>query len=395
MPSIHLKKGRDSSLLRHHPWIFSGAIEKVSGNPGSGDTISVLGSDGQMLGTGAYSPLSQIRVRMFGFEALTIDDDFLHARVQQAIGKREALLQDPERNACRLIYGESDGLPGLVVDRYGEFLVCQYLFAGVERWKKELTGILAELTGCRGIFERSDVGVRDKEGLPQTTGLLWGEAPPAHLVIVENGMQMEVDLLHGQKTGFYLDQADNRHLVAGYCRQRRVLNCFSYSGGFSVAALLQGASHVTSVDSSASALALATANVARNDCEESRHSVETGNVFHLLRDWQKTGQQYDLIILDPPKFAENKSQVMKAARAYKDLALQAVKLLVPGGLLVNFSCSGGIDLNLFQKVTADALLDARRDGEVLRYLHQSADHPVALAFPESQYLKGLICRVIN
>ena len=395
MPTVHLKNGRDASLLRHHPWIFSGAIEKISGNPVSGATVKVVNAAGLVLGIGAWSPSSQIRVRMYCFDERSIDSDFFNARVQQAINKRRALIDDPQRSAFRLVYGESDGLPGLIVDRYNDYLVCQFLFAGAEHWKQELVEILAQQTGCLGIYDRSDVAVREKEGLPQLKGSLAGTPPEPEVIIQEYGMKLAVDLIGGQKTGFYLDQAQNRTIVGEYCQGRRVLNCFSYSGGFSVAALKHEAIHVTSVDSSAPALALANANVQRNGFSADLHRSETGNVSHLLRDWQKTSERFDLIILDPPKFAENKSQIMKAARAYKDLALQAVRLLVPGGILVNFSCSGGIDLNLFQKITADALLDARRDGEVLQYLHQSSDHPVSLTFPESQYLKGLVCRVNN
>lgn len=395
MQTVQLKKGRDASLLRHHPWIFSGAIEKVSGNPVSGDTVTVTSNTGTVLGVGGYSAISQIRVRMYAFSATRIDQEFLAERVKAALLKRQSILTDPGRSACRLIFGESDGLPGLVVDKYNEYLVCQYLFAGMERWKSEVTAILAEQTGCLGIYERSDVGIRDKEGLPPTERVLWGESPPAEMIIQEYGMQLGVDVMGGQKTGFYLDQAENRQIAGSWSANRRVLNCFAYTGGFSVAALQHGASQVTSVDSSAPALAMAMANVTRNGFGNEQHQIENGNVFHLLRDWQKTDRNFDVIILDPPKFAESKSQVMKAARAYKDLALQAVRLLIPGGILISFSCSGSIDMNLFQKITSDAFLDAHREGEVIQYLHQSPDHPVALAFPESQYLKGLVCRINN
>jgi 23S rRNA (cytosine1962-C5)-methyltransferase len=391
--SITLKKGRDASVLRHHPWIFSGAIQKVTGNPERGEVVRVQSADGLFLGTGAWSPDSQIRVRIFSFVEISIDQAFLENTITAALAKRQQLRLDPQRNSYRLIYGESDGLPGLIVDRYDKFLVCQYLFAGVERLKDQLTDLLAKTTGCQGIYERSDASARTKEGLEKISGLLWGDMPSQEILVKENGMQLAVDVVHGQKTGYYLDQVDNRRHVLQHCKDRSVLNCFSYTGAFSVAALQGGASNVTSIDSSASALSLADANVRRNGFTANLHHCIEGSVFDLLREFHRNGQQFDIVILDPPKFAENKSQVMKAARAYKDLALQAVKLLPAGGLLVNFSCSGGIDLNLFQKITADAFLDARRQGEVLHYLHQSADHPIALGFPESQYLKGLICRV--
>ena len=395
MMTVRLKKGRDASLLRHHPWIFSGAIESVEGAPKIGDIVRVVSHEQQLLGVGGYSPHSQIRVRLFTFTDTTVNEDFLRQTVAAALAKRKSLLDSPERNACRLIFGESDHLPGLVVDKYDDYLVCQFQFAGLENWKQVLTEILSEQSPCQGIFEKSDTASRKREGLAPGDGVLWGQAPPEHLVIQENGMQLEVDIRSGQKTGFYLDQAENRSLIRRYCADKEVLNCFAYSGAFSITALFAGASHVTSIDSSRPALEILQRNLQHNSLGEKQHSSEDGRVANLLRDWQKQDRQVDIVILDPPKFAEQKSQVMKASRAYKDLALQAVKLIRPGGLLITFSCSGAIDLKLFQKITADALLDARREGEVIQYLHQSADHPIALAFPESQYLKGLVCRILT
>ncbi|MFM1895949.1 MAG: hypothetical protein RLZZ385_1023 [Pseudomonadota bacterium] len=392
MHTVHLKKGREASLLRHHPWVFSGAIERITGQPDSGATVRVVDSGGNLLGIGGFSPHSQIRVRLYCFREAQIDREFLAAAIARAIAKR-AHLTAPLRSACRLVFGESDGLPGLIVDRYNDVLVCQILFAGMERWKADVLDILQEQTRCVAIVERSDSPVREKEGLSTHAGLVAGSLPAGDLIIQEYGMSLAVDVVAGQKTGFYLDQAENRHILAGHCEGQRVLNCFSYTGGFSVAALLGNASQVISMDSSAPALAAAQANVARNGIAAERHQILEGNAFNLLRELHQQQRQFDVVILDPPKFADNKSQVLKAARAYKDLALQAVKLIPPGGKLVNFSCSGAIDLNLFQKITADALLDAERQGEVIRYLHQGEDHPVGLAFPESQYLKGLICRI--
>lgn len=389
--TVFLKKGRDASLQRHHPWVFSGGIERIVGTPSAGDVVRVVDNRGSLLGVGAYSPSSQIRVRLFSFVDETIDREFFKTRIARAFAKRE--LRDPENTACRLIYGESDHLPGLIVDKYKDVLVCQFLFAGLEHWKPVLVELLTELSGCTTVYERSDTNSRDKEGLPQTTGVLAGAAPSTPVMIIENGMHFGVDIVTGQKTGFFLDQADNRQYVRRKAAGKSVLNCFAYTGGFSVAALLGGASHVVSIDSSAPALALAESNLLANGIDPSRHEAVNANVFHLLRDYQQSGKLFDMIILDPPKFAENKNQVNKAARAYKDLALQASRLLVPGGLLVTFSCSGSIDLNLFQKITFDALLDANRQGEIIKYLHQGADHPIALEFPESQYLKGLACRL--
>ena len=393
LPIVKLKKNREASLLRRHPWIFSGGIESEASGISSGDVVQVVNSKNQLIGIGAYSPKSQIRVRIFSFENVEINRQFFKLKLDAALSKRESLLSNPQRNACRLVYGESDHLPGLVVDKYGDYLVCQFLFAGLEPWKQDLVAELAELTQCKGIYERSDVNSREKEGLEQTTGVLWGEAPPSAIEINENGMRFNVDVVGGQKTGFFLDQVHNRHYLTGYCAGKTVLNCFCYTGGFTIAALQSGASHVTSIDSSASAMALLEANLALNEVYQNNHTSITNNVFHVLRDFQADGKRFDVIVLDPPKFAENKSQVMKAARAYKDLAMQACKILNKGGLILTYSCSGSIDMNLFQKITFDALLDVGRQGEVVAYLHQGEDHPIALEFPESQYLKGLACRV--
>lgn len=393
MNTVQLKPGREASLLRRHPWVFSGAIEAVNGNPEAGSPVLVVNHDGTPLGTGAYSPESQIRVRLFSFEQRELDADFFRQRVTAALAKRERLRNNPDRTAYRLVFGESDHLPGLIVDRYHDFLVCQFLTVGVERCKSLLVELLAELTGCRGIYERSDTAARKREGLQPSEGVLWGDAPPDLLPIDEYGLRLQVDIRGGQKTGFYLDQADNRRLIRDYCPDREVLNCFSYTGGFSLAALAAGARQVTSVDSSRPALQILQQNLSVNQIEATRHTALEAKVGDLLRAWNQQGRKVDLVILDPPKFAEHKTQVIKASRAYKDLALQAVKLINPGGILVTFSCSGAIDAKLFQKITADAFIDAGREGEVVQYLQQSADHPIALAFPESQYLKGLICRV--
>jgi len=395
MKSVKLLKGREASVKRRHPWLFSGAIHAPSEEPGQGETVLVQDATGSPLAVAAWSPASRIRARVWSFDPVTnIEPAFFRQRLRQALARRGHLLASKTRSACRLVYGESDGLPGLVVDCYGDYLVCQFLFAGVERWKSTIVEELAKLFVCKGIFERSDATIRSREGLEATTGVLWGEAPPELLDIMEYDAVYEVDVFNGHKTGFYLDQAENRHLVgrlAAGCDQ--VLNCFAYTGGFAVAALRGGAKHVVNVDSSAPALSVATRNMQRNSLDESRFTNTCANVFEQLRVYRAEGRQFDMVILDPPKFADNKTQVKKAARAYKDIAMQAAALVTPGGLLVNFSCSGAVDPGLFQKITADAFLDAERQGQIIRYLHQSGDHPVALPFPESQYLKGLVCRV--
>jgi 23S rRNA (cytosine1962-C5)-methyltransferase len=303
------------------------------------------------------------------------------------------MLNDPLRTGCRVVYGESDELPGLIVDRYGDFLVCQFLFAGVDAWKAEIVKLLHTLLPCRGIYDRSEAAVRQREGLPPEQGLLWGEMPPELVEINENGRLYGVSIAHGHKTGFYLDQYDNRELLRTLAAGRSVLNCFAYTGGFGIAALQGGASHVLNIDSSAPSLDLAAGNFRRNGFENERYSFQCANAFEILRELKQAGRQFDIVVLDPPKFAETKAQFKRAARAYKDIALQGAALLSPGGLLVNFSCSGAIDLPLFQKITADAVLDAGRTGQILHYMHQASDHPVGLPFPESLYLKGLVCRI--
>ncbi len=394
MKTLQLNKGRESSLLRRHPWIFSGAIDKVSGSPAPGETVRVCDASGALLGLAGYSPSSQIRARMWSFDGReTIDAAFFERRLRAAMGRRQAMLSDPLRTGCRVVYGESDELPGLIVDRYGDFLVCQFLFAGVDAWKAEIVALLHTLLPCRGIYDRSEAAVRQREGLPPEQGLLWGEMPPELVEINENGRLYGVSIAHGHKTGFYLDQYDNRELLRTLAAGRSVLNCFAYTGGFGIAALQGGASHVLNIDSSAPSLDLAAGNFRRNGFEDERYSFQCANAFEILRELKQAGRQFDIVVLDPPKFAETKAQFKRAARAYKDIALQGAALLSPGGLLVNFSCSGAIDLPLFQKITADAVLDAGRTGQILHYMHQASDHPVGLPFPESLYLKGLVCRI--
>jgi 23S rRNA (cytosine1962-C5)-methyltransferase len=397
MKRIRLHKGREASLNRRHPWIFSGAIKIPPDDqlPAPGETVLICNAAGEPLALAAWSAAPTIRARVWSFNPQdVVDDAFLRERLRLAIKRRGRLLASTSRTACRLVYGESDDMPGLIVDCYGDFLVCQFLFAGVERWKPQIVASLASLMQCRGIYERSDTAARELEGMPPSTGVLWGETPPGRLEIRDYASRFLLDVEHGHKTGFYLDQAENRQIVsilAGGCE--RVLNCFSYTGSFAIAALRGGAEHVVNIDASATALNAAAANLQHNGFGEERYHNICGNAFEVLRTLKTNGLKFDMVILDPPKFAERKNQQKKAARAYKDIALQAAALISPGGLLVTFSCSGNMDAALFQKVLADALLDAGRQGQIVRYLHQSGDHPVALPFPESYYLKGLVCRL--
>ncbi len=391
-PALVLAPGREKSSRLRHPWIFSGAVERVEGDPASGETVTVVAADGTFLASAAYSPSSQIRARAWSFDSRqTIDTAFFTKTVARAAMARAALF-DQDHTAGRLLHGESDGLPGVIADRYAEVVVLQCLSAGAERWRDVIATALREATGVQCVFERSDAEVRSLEGLPARTGTLLGVLPDA-VTIVEDGIAYRVDVVQGQKTGFYLDQRDNRRIVRGHATGRRVLNAFSYTGGFSLAALAGGAVSVLSVDSSGDALNLARDNLARNAMlDPARAQWRESDVFEELRRLRDSGAAFDMIVLDPPKFAPTAAHAERAARAYKDINLLAFKLLAPGGLLATFSCSGGISAELFQKIVAGAALDAHADGQIIGHLTASGDHPVALNFPEGDYLKGLLIR---
>lgn len=392
MAHLLLKPGREKSLLRRHPWVFSGAIEKLVGSPAPGETVRVLNAHGQFLAHAAYSPHSQIRARVWSFdESADVDEDFLRGRIRLALSRRATLGLDSVTEAVRIIHAESDNLPGLVVDRYGELLVLQSLTAGSEFWKEKLADLLLEETGCKAIYERSDADVRELEGLPVKNGWLRGAGLAGPLQITEYGLKFLVNVETGHKTGFYLDQRHNRQRIGQLAAGRQVLNCFCYTGGFSIHAAAGGAASVLSVDSSADALALGAQNAALNGLEAGKLDWLEGDVFTLLRKFRDQALSFDLIILDPPKFAATAAQAEKAARGYKDINRLAFKLLRPGGLLATFSCSGGIDAPLFQKIVASAALDAGVDAVILEHFSQAPDHPVALHFPEGAYLKGLLC----
>ena len=391
MNTLTLKRGREKAVLRHHPWIFSGAIQSVSGQPAPGKTVAVVDSGNNFLAQAAYSPESQIRARIWNWDGdEPIDRDFFHRKLTSAIQLREHWINTETTNAYRLVHGESDGLPGLVVDRYGEVLVVQITSAGAEAWREVTCSLLEELLAPQAIFERSDVTVRTLEGLPERTGLLSGSLPPEPMTITENNLAYQVDLVGGQKTGFYLDQRDNRQKCREIARGKSVLNCFAYTGGFTLSALAGGAESVVSIDSSADALEIARQNVALNSLPEDRCEWIAGDAFQELRTLRDKAAQFDLVILDPPKFAPTKAQARKAARGYKDINLLGLKLLKPGGTLMTYSCSGGIDAGFFQKIVADAALDAGVDARLLYHLGQAPDHPTNLAFPEGTYLKGLV-----
>ncbi len=391
---VILKKGRDFSVLRRHPWIFSGAIAAIEGTPGAGESVAVTDCTGAPLGWGAYSAESQIRVRVWSFDPQAeINEEFVAGRVAAAVGGRAPLLAEGRTNAFRLINAEADGVPGVVADRYGDWIVCQFTTVGAERWKGVVVDALGRLTPCRGIYERSDADVRGKEGLAPSVGVLTGEKPPPLIEIFEDECRYLVDVFEGHKTGFYLDQRDNRAAIRRYANNADVLNAFAYTGGFGISAVAAGAASVTHVELSEQALALAERNTALNTCEGKNSAFIKGDVFAVLRKFRDEGRSFDLVVLDPPKFAASRGQLMRAARGYKDINLLGMKLLRPGGVLATFSCSGMMTPELFHKVVSDAAVDAGRDVQVIRRLQQSDDHPEGLCFPEGLYLKGVLCRV--
>ncbi|ELR67687.1 methyltransferase RlmI [Photobacterium marinum] len=392
--SIYLVKGREKSLRRRHPWVFSRGIQRIEGKPSLGETVDIFDHKGEWLARGAYSPQSQIRVRVWTFNKKeAVDVDFFVNRLKTAQGLRDILAERDGLTGYRLIAAESDGLPGITIDRYQNFLVCQLLSAGAEAQKDALVEALKTCYPECSIYERSDVSVRKKEGLKQRTGVLHGEEPPKFVTIEENGVKINVDIVGGHKTGFYLDQRDSRQGAVKYVNGKRVLNCFCYTGGFGLYALKGGASEVVNVDVSQPALDTARMNAEMNDLPVENAQFLNADVFKLLRDYRERGEKFDVVIMDPPKFAESKSQLVGACRGYKDINMLAMQILNPGGTLLTYSCSGLMDNNLFQKIIADAALDAHREVQFIERFSQAADHPLDSAYPEGFYLKGFACYV--
>ena len=394
--ALVLKSGKEKSLRRRHPWIYATAIGQVRGHPAAGETVGIHAADGKWLAWAAYSPASTIRARVWSFnEGENVDVALITERVHAAVAARAPLLDATD--AIRLIFGESDGLPGLIVDRYAGQLVTQFQSAAADAWRTPIVDALKSATGCANVFDRSDSATRAREGLQPLTGVLAGEEPPASIDIVEHGLRFKVDVRRGHKTGFYIDQRDNRQLARTLAcdlskRRRnalRALNCFSYTGGFTVALLDGGAAQVHSVDSSADALNLAREHVVLNGLDANAATWDEADVFDALRALRTSGAQFDVIVLDPPKFASSHHHVDRAARAYKDINLNALRLLAPGGDLLSFSCSGAIDVDLFQKIVAGAVIDAGVDAWLMRRLSAGTDHPLAMTVPESEYLKGV------
>ena len=394
MDIVRLKAGREKAARNHHPWIFSGAIGSIRGAPAPASIVEVQDSAGQFLARGYYNPRSQITIRLLSWDAEEmIDRTFWERRLQASLARRAALASSAEDTAYRLVFAESDGLPGLVVDRYSDWLVLQILTLGLEPWRETLVDLLGEMIKPQGIYERSDVDVRAQEGLKPVVGTLAGETPPESVTILEHGLRFQVDVLRGHKTGFYLDQRENRRKIAPYCDGREVLNVFSYSGAFAVYAAAHGAAGVTNLDSSADALRMAAGNLRLNGFAVRDGDLVEGDAFQVLRYLRDEGRQFDLVILDPPKFAFSQAQVQAATRGYKDINMLGMRLLRPGGILCTFSCSGLVSADLFQKVLFGASVDVAREGRIVEFLSQGGDHPILLTFPESAYLKGFICHI--
>jgi 23S rRNA (cytosine1962-C5)-methyltransferase len=387
-----VKEGREKPIKRLHPWVFSGAVLHLEGDPEPGSTVKVVNPSGEFLAWGAISPNSQIRVRLWSWEPdQKIGAPFFKHRIKRAIEYRDQI--GYHHRTRRLVHAESDGIPGLIVDQYGDYLVVQLLSAGTEYWKDDIVKQLVNLVNPLGIYERSDVEVRVLEGMEKRTGVLFGTVPDQMLAIEDQGLTEWIDIRQGHKTGAYLDQRENRHRIGSLCGGLSVLDCFSYSGGFSVQALQSGATSTTLVDNSESALALARKNIESNDLDHGSVIYQQGDVFEVLREYRDRDQKFDVVILDPPKFAPTASHANQAARGYKDINLLAMKLLNPGGLLATFSCSGGISREFFLRILSGAALDAKVNARIQSHMEQSRDHSVNLSFPEGTYLKGFAIRV--
>lgn len=395
MVEVILKKGKEKAALQRHPWIFSGALDRIKGSPANGEVVRVLAADKAFLAYGYFNEKSRVSVRMLEWdEAKTIDRDWYQQKIRTAIASRAHVLQHGDTNTCRLVFSEADFLPGLIVDRYADFLSLQILSAGIENAKEEIISILREELQPKGIFDKSDATARGHEDLEVANGLLWGEQPPEFLEVKENGILYHINIAGGQKSGFYCDQRDNRQILAAYTAGKSVLDCFSYSGGFSLNSLKAGATHVTSVDSSALALETLQQNIDLNGFDKAQSTVVQSDVNKQLRAFKEEGRKFDVIVLDPPKYAPSRSALDRAARAYKDLNRHGMGLLESGGLLATFSCSGAVDIETFKQIIAWAALDAGKEIQIVKQFSQPEDHPVRISFPEGEYLKGLLLRVL-
>ncbi|WP_293301007.1 class I SAM-dependent rRNA methyltransferase [Pedobacter sp. UBA4863] len=395
MVEIKLKKGKEKAVYQRHPWVFSGALDKIKGKPENGDVVRLVDASGDFLAYGYYNDQSRVAVRLIEWnEETTIDEAWYEQKIKTAIAGRSHLLAHKETTACRLVFSEADFLPGLIVDRYADFLSLQILSSGIEQAKDIIIPILVKLLQPKGIFDRSDATARTHEGITAENGLLWGETPAEFIEVKENGIKYHINIAEGQKSGFYCDQRDNRKILASYTKGKSVLDCFSYSGGFSLNAFAQGATTVTSVDSSALAIETLKQNINLNKFDASKHTPIQSDVNKQLRQFNDEGKKFDVVVLDPPKYAPSRSALDRAARAYKDLNRRGLLLLESGGLLATFSCSGAVDIETFKQIIAWAALDAGKEVQIIKQFCQPEDHPVRLSFPEGEYLKGLLVRVV-
>lgn len=395
MIELVLKKGKEKAAWQKHPWIFSGAVDKIKGKPENGEIVKVLAADQSFLAYGYFNGQSRVAVRLLEWdEEVQIDTAWYAARIKAAIASRAHILKENYTDTCRLIFSEADYLPGLIVDQYADFLSLQILSAGMEHVKADLISILREELSPKGIFDKSDANARTHENLEPAQGLLWGETPPEFIEVKENGIRYHINIADGQKSGFYCDQRDNREILAAYTKDKEVLDCFCYSGGFTLNSLKMGASHVTSVDSSALAIETLAHNLELNGfAPTQQHSIQS-DVNKQLRAFKEEGKLFDVLVLDPPKYAPSRSALDRAARAYKDLNRLGMGLLKSGGILATYSCSGAVDLETFKQIIAWAALDAGREVQIIKQFHQPEDHPVRISFSEGEYLKGLLLRVL-
>lgn len=395
MIELVLKKGKEKAAWQKHPWIFSGAVDKIKGKPENGEVVKVLAADQSFLAYGYYNGQSRVAARLLEWDENTvIDRSWYAARIKAAIASRAHVLQPGKTDTCRLIFSEADYLPGLIVDQYANFLSLQILSAGMENIKSDLIDILREELNPAGIFDKSDASARTHESLEPAQGLLWGENPPEFLAVKENGITYHINIADGQKSGFYCDQRDNREILAAYTKDKEVLDCFCYSGGFTLNSLKMGATHVTSVDSSALAIETLAHNLELNGFAKEKQSSIQSDVNKQLRVFRDEGRKFDVLVLDPPKYAPSRSALDRAARAYKDLNRLGMSLLKSGGILATFSCSGAVDLETFKQIIAWAALDAGREVQIIKQFHQPEDHPVRISFSEGEYLKGLLLKVL-
>lgn len=394
MIDVILKKGKEKAAMLHHPWIFSGAIDKIKGKPLNGEIVKVCSANAEFLAYGYYNDQSRVALRLMEWdESKSIDKAWYQEKLRNAIASRKHLL-NADTNTCRLVFSEADFLPGLIVDQYADFLSLQILSAGIENVKEDIIGLLKEELSPRGIFDKSDAGARKHENLEATQGLLWGETPPEFIEVRENGIAYHINIADGQKSGFYCDQRDNREILAAYSKDKSVLDCFCYSGGFTLNSLKHGAAHVTSVDSSALAIETLAHNLELNGFNAAQQLSIQSDVNKQLRLFKEEGKKFDIVVLDPPKYAPSRSALDRAARAYKDLNRLGMLLLEKGGLLATYSCSGAVDMETFKQIIAWAALDAGKEVQIIKQFHQPEDHPVRVSFPEGEYLKGLLLRVL-